>query len=274
MLLNVVRKLCLRFTAITVMVMSAILSCGVVEGGSVVLLGADSGVRVQNMVNRVNHGATLAGGSFSSFGVYNTNLANPTLSQIQSFDTALVWGTTSQSDATALGNLLADFVDGGGNVVMMMNFGFYAPGGRWASGGYDPLVSYAYTTFGQSLAPGYNTADPLFAGVSVINAEYKMLGNARANATVLASFAPGAASATPLLVETTAFNGKIRNLNFAASDYWVNTNGDIDRLIYNTLTVGMSTPPAAVPEPSSAAIYGVAMGAVWLMRRRSQRLSR
>ncbi len=241
------------------------------EAGSVVLVGSDTvnafTNRIQGMYNRVANGATQVGTPYSAIGVYNTNQVNPTLSQLQQYDTALVWAATSQFDAVALGNTLADYVDGGGNVVMMMNFGLFAPGGRWATGGYDPLISTGYTLSGQSIDPTFNPANPLLAGVTTLNAEYKMIGTARDGAVVHASFLAGSASVTPLLVETTAFNGRVRNLNFyAAEPLFPNTNGDIDRLIYNAINVGMA--PAPVPEPSSILIYSLGAACLWARRKK------
>lgn len=245
-------------------------------GGAVVLVGADTvnihTNRINNMYNRVLNGAALAGSAYDAVGVFNTNVMNPTPAQLQSYDTALVWGATSQIDAVSLGNMLADFVDGGGNVVMMMNFGLFAPQGRWMTGGYDPLISTGYTVYGQSIAPGFDSSNPLFEGVSILNAEYKMIGTARAGATVYAGFLPsGPAAATPLLVETTAFAGRVRNLNFLASDYFANTNGDIDRLIFNVINVG-SASVNPVPEPSTLSIGLAGIGMALLRGRRRPRL--
>ena len=72
-------------------------------------------------------------------------VATPTLQQLQQYDSIMVWSDCSFQDATALGNVLADYIDAGGGLVLAM-FSFssgnnFAPLGRLMSGGYYPFTT-------------------------------------------------------------------------------------------------------------------------------------
>ena len=60
-------------------------------------------------------------GSFGSIDIFDGRAAVPTLLLLQQFDVALVWATGVEfSSASALGDILADYWDGGGAVVIAM----------------------------------------------------------------------------------------------------------------------------------------------------------
>lgn len=57
-------------------------------------------------------------GAFFAVDLIDVSEATPTASQLQQFDSVLVWSDSRFADAEALGTLLADYVDGGGGVVV------------------------------------------------------------------------------------------------------------------------------------------------------------
>jgi uncharacterized repeat protein (TIGR01451 family) len=97
----------------------------------------------------------------------------PSLAQLQGYDAIVIWNYNGYSDATLLGDNLADYVDGGGHVIVTywaLDSG-YLIGGRWASGGYAPMTVGYYSGSTACLST-YDSGDPLFAGVTTALCDY------------------------------------------------------------------------------------------------------
>ncbi len=256
-----------------------IIACGFAPAfaADLLMVGADAtnpinGLnRIEFMRGRVLNGATIGGFSFGNVDTFDTKIATPTLSNLQQYSALVVWSSFSIFDPTTLGNNLADYVDAGGNVVVMSFGSSLGPTGRWASGGYDPLIgSYGGGNVG-SMGTIYDPSNPIFAGVSTINAEYIQPGTVRAGATLLASWDASNfnSSLAPMVIQSNGLTGKVVNLNFYGAYPNVNTNGDIDRLIANTLNV------LTVPEPSTwllGLVAAVVLSQSIRHRRKSMRL--
>ena len=256
-----------------------IIACGFAPAfaADLLMVGADAtnpinGLnRIEFMRGRVLNGATIGGFSFGNVDTFDTKIATPTLSNLQQYSALVVWSSFSIFDPTTLGNNLADYVDAGGNVVIMSLGSAFAPGGRWATGGYDPLIgSYGGGNVG-SMGTIYDPSNPIFAGVSTITAEYIQPGTVRAGATLLASWDASNfnSSLAPMVIQSNGLTGKVVNLNFYGAYPNVNTNGDIDRLIANTLNV------LTVPEPSTwllGLVAAVVLSQSIRHRRKSMRL--
>ncbi len=77
-----------------------------------------------DFINNDVRAKILGTGSFTSVDIFNARLGpfdgTPTLAQLQAYDAVFVWSALSFDDPTALGNVLADYVDGGGTVVQAM----------------------------------------------------------------------------------------------------------------------------------------------------------
>jgi hypothetical protein len=80
----------------------------------------------------------LASGKVESVEIFNAHLGTPTLSQLLPYDVAFVWSKETFANSVALGNVLADYSDLGGGVVVAL----YANGlpdvnkrlmGRWTT---------------------------------------------------------------------------------------------------------------------------------------------
>ncbi|MBS1251832.1 MAG: Serine protease AprX [Anaerolineales bacterium] len=87
-------------------------------------------------------------------------------------DVAIVWNNTPFADPAVLGNMLADFVDRGGTVLLggdALVYGASGLKGRFASEGYSPLVSngtiLGAASLGTILTPGH----PVLDGVGAIS---------------------------------------------------------------------------------------------------------
>ncbi len=81
----------------------------------------------------------LGTGQFVAVDILNVHNVTPTLEELQAFDSVLVYRSLGYQDATALGNVMADYVDSGGGVVCMMfevglddSYGTMMQG-RWSS---------------------------------------------------------------------------------------------------------------------------------------------
>ncbi|MBX3380031.1 MAG: hypothetical protein KF805_08035 [Phycisphaeraceae bacterium] len=89
----------------------------------------------------------LSIGVFSAVDLYDANLATPTLAELQKYDVVLTWNNVSYKDPVALGNVLADYADWGGGVVVAMfassggSMGIQPLQGRWQTGGYQLIDS-------------------------------------------------------------------------------------------------------------------------------------
>lgn len=130
-----------------------------VDGVNVVLLAADTGAvgnpsavdlglntgKVGDVANKLLS-LLPAGSTVEFFDVRNDANAGttkvPTLLQLQDYDVAFVWSFDTYDANAALGNVLADYYDDGGGVVVAGNEyggGSFSLGGRWATGGYRAI---------------------------------------------------------------------------------------------------------------------------------------
>ncbi len=86
----------------------------------------------------------VATGMFNSVSIFNATQfgpGTPTLEELMAWDAVIVWSNDSFDDAVALGNVLADYVDAGGGVVVSvfantsLNVARFLQG-RWQMGDY------------------------------------------------------------------------------------------------------------------------------------------
>ncbi len=106
----------------------------------VAVLGASS-VRQANADVETSLTST---GAFPNVSVFDVGATTPTLAQLQAFDAVLVYTDDLPfQDPAAFGNVLADYVDQGGGVVLAGNV--FIPGteigGRFGAGAYNPLTA-------------------------------------------------------------------------------------------------------------------------------------
>jgi N-acetylneuraminic acid mutarotase len=138
----------------------------------------------------------LAESGVTAVDLFDGAAGTPTLAQLQAYKIVVPFSNTPFSDATTLGNNLADYVDGGG-IVVQHGFSFYGPAqpygvnGRWVTGNYNPydystnLVSSAFTL------GTFNAGHPLMAGVTTLNSNYQNVVTPAAGATQVAAASNG-----------------------------------------------------------------------------------
>jgi hypothetical protein len=204
------------------------------KGGSlhVALLAADSAGSAADVRAKLDNL-----GWFDSITVIHVNSITPTLETLQAFDSVVVWSNNTFANSTLLGNVLADYVDSGGGVVIQTfatSSSTWAPQGRWRTEGYHPIAQTNHAS-GNSLTLGTvaNPAHPIMEGVSNFSggsSSFRGTGALNANANLIANWSNG----TPLVADLLTFSAPVVLLNFfppsssVVSGYWVaSTDGDL-----------------------------------------------
>jgi hypothetical protein len=125
--------------------------------------------------------ALTAAGGFSPIDTFDHSTETPTLAQLSAYDAVLAYSNDTPSDATALGDVLADYIDGGGCMTMAtyMFSDDWSVEGRILDSGYAPFkktLTENYATPSGSLTaivPG----DPIFTGVNLAALTYQANNN-------------------------------------------------------------------------------------------------
>jgi len=179
----------------------------------------------------------LATGLFSSVSVINISVVTPTLAELQTFDAVLVYSDgPGYQNSTLLGNVLADYVDGGGGVVVAVFATASLPfGGRFNLENYWAIAPSAQTQGTRHfLGTIYDPSHLILKGVASFDGgsqSYRQSSlNIATGATRIADWTDGRA-----LVATKVINGTSRvDLGFfppssdARGDFWeATTDGDL-----------------------------------------------
>jgi hypothetical protein len=198
---------------------------------------------------------------------FDASAATPTASDFDGIDVAYVISDDGWADSAALGDAIAEFVDGGGRVVES-TFSLYCPedslgvSGRWVDDGYGAMVNPnpdcdQRDSDGPLGSVPVVPASPLLAGVTSFNGGTSSYRND-------AVIAPGAVLIanwedefpTPFEAYTDAHAGCVVALNFyppssdARADFWdATTDGWV--LQANALNFTCTTPPPPEPPPTT-----------------------
>ena len=203
---------------------------------NVAVLGAENTASfADDVVNKLT-----ATGQFNSVSFINVAAGSPTLETLQAYDAVLVFRRANFWNRTQMGNVLADYVDSGGGVVVM-HFALYNVGymlGRFLNDGYhviDPVNSLyeaqtgSYFGLGTIHAPDH----PVMENVATFNGgyySYRSSGVLTAGATVIAEYSNGQPLVVEKTVATPAGNVRRVDLNFVpissdvAFGYWTATS--------------------------------------------------
>ncbi|MFA6402471.1 MAG: S8 family serine peptidase [Salinivirgaceae bacterium] len=151
-----------------------------------------------------------------------------TLETLLTYKTVIVSNNGSWTDATALGNVLADFVDYGGNLIITVPVfynGNFMISGRFLSEGYMP-VNLA-NSIGYNELGWYNADHSIMKGI-----EYIYSGTSLSDATISANSEDIAEFTNQGIFVGTKGNVVALNLFIAWSGTWI---GDVPALFYNTI---------------------------------------
>lgn len=143
--------------------------------------------------------------------VFNTRTATPTLTQLQGYDAVLAWTDATPLNSTALGNVLADYVDAGGGVVTstFAQSTTWQITGRWANT-YELIAAAGTSSSGTaSLGAVAYPTHPVMSGVASFSggtSSYRPFGSAlNAAALSIATWTDG----KPLVVASTRFPNRL-----------------------------------------------------------------
>jgi hypothetical protein len=176
-------------------------------------------------------------GAYSDIGTvdyFNGNTGTPTLGTLQGYDCVVVWSNSRFLDSTATGDILADFIDAGGAIVIQ-EFCFYQGygiAGRLMSQ-YSPFnkgTSYARRTLG-----AYEAGHPLMTGIDALVDTYSVNVTLRNSPIVAASYNDG----TPLVAYNPA--NKLVAINSYMGDAQRN-GGDAIALSHNAINFATNKP--------------------------------
>src|SRR5437667_10624489 len=110
----------------------------------------------------------LAEPGVTAVDLFDAFSGTPTLAQLTPYNIVVAFSNNAYNDATAMGNVLADYADTGG-IVVGLNFDWFGPpfglAGRWITGGYTPFNT-GPTNCTNSCLGTYNMAHPLMQGIS------------------------------------------------------------------------------------------------------------
>jgi hypothetical protein len=162
----------------------------------------------------------LASGRFTKVDTFIAVSATPTLQTLSAYDVVLVYTNYQLANPTAVGNVLADYVDGGGRVVLgtYALSSYWGVAGRITTHGYSPLVNGGNGSVSGRIAPT-TPVDSLFADINLGVVAYFWNSNFAhpgldAGATLLATDGAG------VNMIARSANGKVMGVNlFPANGY-------------------------------------------------------
>ncbi|HRI44615.1 MAG TPA: dockerin type I domain-containing protein [Fimbriimonadaceae bacterium] len=117
-------------------------------------------------------------GLFTAVDIINATSATPTLAQLQAYDAVLVWSNVNFQSNVALGDVLADYVDSGGGVVVSTFANSTTTANRFLAGRwlaeantYECIVSQGGNTSGtlQTLGTVLDPLHPIMNGVATFS---------------------------------------------------------------------------------------------------------
>ena len=143
----------------------------------VLLCGAGGGATTDLRTKLVDSGA------FAAVDEVDCNATTPSLATLSGYDAIEVSSDNRFQNQAALGDNLADYVDNGGGVVLMMltMFDNFELLGRWSTGGYSCIATgnAAVSTTTLKATPN-EPSSPLVQGVTGITTSYRSLGGLNA----------------------------------------------------------------------------------------------
>src|SRR5437870_4044760 len=172
--------------------------------------------------------------------------STPTLQQLQQYNIVFAFSNNFWSDAVAMGNVLADYEDAGGVVVVGTfawdNRGGWLLQGRWITGGYSPYDATSQTNFSDNTANITDPSHPLMQGVSSLTAFYRNGVTLAAGAASVAMWTDG-----PPAVAYKTNNGTTAVGINAYLGYLNQFSGEWGRVIVNA---GRWLIPCGTPTPT------------------------
>jgi len=126
---------------------------------------------------------------------FDASFATPTLAHLAQYDVVYTWVNLAYADNVAMGDVLADYVDQGGNVVLGVfctyTAGYYLDG-RIMQPGYSPVYSPTGGNLWSTSAYAGNGSTCIYDGVTALDAFYRDDLAVRSGAFVDGTYVDGA----------------------------------------------------------------------------------
>ena len=156
------------------------------HGNLLILAARTEADAVNEVVGYLN-----ASNRFGTITVFNANAGTPTLDELKAFDGVMTYSWNSYGDPAAIGNVLADYIDDGGNVMVAFaanaSSNPFGIEGRFDSENYWLLKKGSFAGSPVTLGSVLDASHPVMADISTIDAAGSYTGTEMdSNATVLA----------------------------------------------------------------------------------------
>ena len=178
--------------------------------------------------------------------------STPSLTTLESYDLVVAMSNFGWADATALGDNLADYVDGGG-AVASLNFSSsgspWGIAGRWETEQYSPYSqSYDYDFTTTATLGTHDSSHPVMQGVSALSSSKRQGLSLTPGTTVIAEWNDGKtlAAVKPGVLGVNAYLGEYHGASWS---------GDFARLIVNAVSLDsapVDTDGDGVPDETDA----------------------
>jgi hypothetical protein len=186
------------------------------------------------LADDTSNGTTLQS-ELQAFGIptvdlMDVNIYTPTLAELQSYDVVITWPNVTYNDKAAMGDVLADYVDVGGGVVLGSGV-WYDPfdlAGRIQDPGYSPFEQAGPMIRDLACLGTYDPGHSLMAGVTTACDELRDDVTVESGATLVASWDDGqpfvGVNAAGNVVGITSWPHNMRHFT-----------GDVARVFYNAV---------------------------------------
>lgn len=166
--------------------------------------------------------------------VFDTRSATPALLDLQPYHVVVVWTNYPPADGAALGNALADYVDGGGRVILAVFScdSYWGISGRIMTDGYSPFLPGGASYSSHSLGV-FNASHPIMSGVTAASDFYGTVTTLASGATLVASWDDG--------LPFVATKGCVVGINSYPGVYYA-YSGDVPLIFHNAVSFLYSSP--------------------------------
>jgi hypothetical protein len=160
--------------------------------------------------------------------------STPSLATLLNYDTVLVWSDSTFFNPVALGDVLADYVDLGGGVVLA-TFSWYGPSwdleGRMMTD-YSPFLPATSNLYTTANLGAYDSSHPIMQGVTTVSEYYRDDVTLATDAVQIAAWDDG--------VPFVATKGRVVGMTlFPPPVEWT---GDVPTLVHNALLWSVPDP--------------------------------
>jgi hypothetical protein len=218
---------------------------------SIAIVHADTDASAMNVQAKL-----IGSGLFGQVDLFDSSAGTPTLAQLSSYGAVLAYTNYAPDDGTALGNVLADYVDAGHGLVLatygladaMTPFGSTAFAGKIATTGYSPLVISGNLGDLDGAVMATVPADPIFNGVNLAAPDFYYHDSLFAHPDLDAGAVSLATDGSGVNLIARSASGRIIGLNMFPGSGATDNSDEFYKLLANSL---QNVAPTAVPEPAS-----------------------